>query len=76
MLAVQAGGEAGVVGDRVSAREHVHRQRFLQRLAGVEDLEPRQFVVAPAQQKGGAVEDAAAFGAGHRRPNGEPVAGR
>ena len=45
-------------------------QRFLDRLAGVERLEPRKLVVAGAQDVGGAAQDAAALDRLQPRPGG------
>ncbi len=68
MLTVDSGGEPGEILNAVSAGEHVHRQRFLNRLAAVQDFQPRQLLVALPQQPGGAVEHPAALGAAHGRP--------
>jgi hypothetical protein len=71
MLPRQARGEAGVILDAIGAAEHVNGDRLLDRLAGVEHLKLGEFAIALAQDGGGAVQDAAPFGAGHARPDAE-----
>src|SRR3546814_11222543 len=64
MLAVQAGGEAGVVLDAVGARQHVDHLGLLDRLAAVEDIQPRQLAVARALEDLRLVQHADPGGAG------------
>ena len=67
-VAVEAGDDAAEELQRVGGGGGVGDQRFLDRLAGVERLQPRQLCVALAQQVGGAAQDAAALDRLQPRP--------
>ena len=67
---MSVGGEPREIVEAVGAGDDVDRDRLLDRLAGVEGFEPRQLLVAAAQEIGGALQDAAALGARHRAPDG------
>src|SRR5690606_16898578 len=69
-LAVEAGDGACEIFEAVGSGRGVGDQRFLDGLAGVEGFEPRQRLVAVAQDIGGAAEDAAALDRLDARPFG------
>jgi hypothetical protein len=71
MLAGERCREPGVVLDAIGAGQHVDRFRLLDRLARVLDFDRGERAVALAQIALRAMQDAAALGAGHRRPDGE-----
>src|SRR3546814_17936631 len=73
MLAVQAGGEAGVVLDAVGAPQHVHHLGLLDRLAALEDFQLRQLAVARAQDALRLVHHPAARGAAPACPHAKAI---
>ena len=68
VVAIVARDRAAEIFERVGGRGGVGDQRLLDRLAGVERLEPRQLGVARAQDVGGAAQDAAALDRLQPRP--------
>jgi hypothetical protein len=59
VLARDRGRDVGIVFDAIGAREHIDRDGFLDRLAGIAGFEQRQFIVAGAEDIDRAAQDAA-----------------
>ncbi len=68
VFARDAAREAAEILERIRARSGVDAKRLGQGFARVATLQDRQFAVAVADHVGGAAQDAAALGAGHRGP--------
>ena len=76
MLAGKRRRLAGEILEAFGSRDHVDLRGLLDRLAGVERLEPREVGVACAEEIGDAAHRTAALGAGHRRPHRLAAPGR